>query len=1112
MDLIEIKIQIKTIFAKIKAIQFKTKICLFFSLFIFCFNTVSGQIEVDNTATGSTNNSQNLTINHSVSPGLSNSVMVVSFLITSPLSNLNTLTYGGENLTLVESSNRNSISIAVYTLVNPPVGTNAISISTYNKTDITLAGTSFGNVNQDNVFSLVQKNHGNSKEVFKSIDCDEGSFAIDFLGIEGKSGTEDAGQTLLFGKQNNNGKDYLYSSYKIASSGTDNLSWEFKQAKYNYIWGCLNPAAPVIPMLDFDGVDDYISTGSFIDGMDEVTIMAWVKSDSGNASDMVIAGEDSGCKIWLENGNKPTFTITTDDNDEISVGASPINFDEWHHITGTYTNSTGTITLYVDGELLDTANFEENDESIQNTNYSLGTFEVGRLSSNVSNQQYFKGDIDEIRVFNKALTNSQIQQIVYQELDNNNGIVRGALVQKNISDFETGANLMWENLKLYYKMGREFTSDNRVIDYSGNENIAAIHNITSWQEENAPMPLETINDGSWTSENIWLHGDVWNTDGLNDKNYGIIHIKNNITINESIKTMALLIDSGKTLTIAGDNQIENSWYLELNGTIDLMNDSQLIQTVNSDLVTSSEGKVLRRQEGTSSAYWYNYWSSPVGVTAATSLTDNNAATHNANNTDFNLGMLKDDSGLNTQFTNNYTANGNISTYWLYTFINGTSYWDWAQIKPSTQLKSGIGYTQKGTGTAALAQQYIFEGKPNNGTILIDVKDVGGPGSVANISKTECLLGNPYPSALDIHQFIDDNEGVIDGYLQLWQQWGGSSHNLSEYEGGYAQVNKTGSIRAYQFVGIYGDNTGSQDGCIVPTRFLPVGQGFIAEVVADGQVEFNNSQRVFIKESDADGTYDNGSAFSKTGKGKGAKTEIASKTPEEEEPMQRMRLEFNSVTGPETRHELLLGFSSQTTDAFDYGYDAINTEFRNNDLNLDLEGKNMNIQAYGPITADKVVPLNFTSSGDNSFEIRITDTENLDESQEIYLRDNKTGTYFDLTQDAAYSFSSTQGIFNNRFEIVFQSEQQSLSIEESMVSENYIYYQNTTNTLFVKKLNSTVSKLSLVNMRGQIVLELLNVSTDQLQNGLQFNNITTGAYVVCMRTETNEVLTKKIIVN
>uniref|UniRef100_UPI0026110BAD T9SS type A sorting domain-containing protein n=1 Tax=uncultured Algibacter sp. TaxID=298659 RepID=UPI0026110BAD len=201
-----------------------------------------------------------------------------------------------------------------------------------------------------------------------------------------------------------------------------------------------------------------------------------------------------------------------------------------------------------------------------------------------------------------------------------------------------------------------------------------------------------------------------------------------------------------------------------------------------------------------------------------------------------------------------------------------------------------------------------------------------------------------------------------------------------------------------------------------------------------------------------------------------------------------------------------------TDGYDYGYDAENLEASNNDLNLSLEGKNMNIQAYGEITNDKAVPLNFSSSGDNSFEIRITEFDNIEESQEIYLRDNLTGEYFDLTQDAAYQFSSAQGIFNERFEIVFQSEQQSLSTKESNTTENFVYFKNATNTLYVKKLNSDVSKLSLINMRGQSVLEMQNVFTEQLENGIQFNNISTGTYIVCMRTVANEVLTKKVIIN
>lgn len=232
----------------------------------------------------------------------------------------------------------------------------------------------------------------------------------------------------------------------------------------------------------------------------------------------------------------------------------------------------------------------------------------------------------------------------------------------------------------------------------------------------------------------------------------------------------------------------------------------------------------------------------------------------------------------------------------------------------------------------------------------------------------------------------------------------------------------------------------------------------------------------------------------------------------ESDMQKIRLEFNSVTGPKTRRELLLGFSDYTSDEFDYGYDVECAESNNNDLNLNLEGNNMNIQAYSPISADKVVPLNFKSSGDNTFEIKITESEGIKEGQKIFIKDNLTGDYFDLSQDTAYSFSSEQGKFNTRFEIVFQSEQQALNIEESLMTENHIYYQNKTNTLFVKKLNSQVSKFSLVNMRGQVSLEMDDVPMAALKNGMQFFNMSSGAYVVQLRTVDNELLTKKIIVN
>ena len=326
--------------------------------------------------------------------------------------------------------------------------------------------------------------------------------------------------------------------------------------------------------------------------------------------------------------------------------------------------------------------------------------------------------------------------------------------------------------------------------------------------------------------------------------------------------------------------------------------------------------------------------------------------------------------------------------------------------------------------------------------------------------------------------------------------------LNEYNGGYAQVTKLGSTRAYQFVGISGGYIASQQYGTVPTKYLPVGQGFIVEIIADGHIEFNNSQRVFIKEADYDGTvFENGSVFSKSANSKASKTSV----------MQKIRLEFNSVSGPETKRELLLGFSAYTTDDYDYGYEAKCTDLNNNDLNLNLDGKNMNMQAYSELTNEKVVPLNFKSSGNNGFEIRISKTEHISKDQAIYLKDNFTGMYFDLTQDTPYNFTSAQGIFNKRFEIVFQSKQQSLSTEETLATDNFMYYQHNTNTFYAKKLNADVKKLTLINMRGQRVMELQNVSTTSLENGIRFDNLVTGTYVVCLRTKGKEVLTKKIMI-
>ncbi|WP_299337596.1 LamG-like jellyroll fold domain-containing protein [uncultured Psychroserpens sp.] len=867
----------------------------------------------------------------------------------------------------------------------------------------------------------------------------------------------------------------------------------------------VNP--PVEAFVDFDGVDDYLSTDRFIEGEGKVTIMAWVKADTQNGV-RVIAGEDSGCRLWLQDGNKPTFTITTDGNATKSAVGNSISTNEWHHITGTYSNTTGLMSIYVDGVLDRTRDTGNDGSLIKNSTSSNDAFEIGRYSANIANQLYFDGSIDEVRVFDIALTQDQIQRMVYQEIHENASYVCGSVIAKDIRDITTDVRIPWSNLIAYYPMTA--IKNSTTEDNSGNSRTLKLRNITTVQAQTAPMPYESVNNGSWTTESTWLHGDVWDIEDVNsNKDWSIVRINSNVSTSNSHTQLGMIVESGHTLSVNGDNYINNSWYLELKGAIDLADDSQLLQTQHSDLVTSSTGRILRRQEGNTSVYWYNYWSSPVGQLGSSTLTDNNTNTNNTNNTAYRLSMLKEGDGSSVTFTSAHDELGKVSTRWLYTYKNGVEYWDWASLSSNSDIEPGVGYTQKGTGNSGSSQQFIFEGKPNNGTILIDVTDTGGSGSVPAVSKTDYLFGNPYASALDIHKFIDDNAGVIDGTIQLWQQWSGTSHNLDEYDGGYAQVNKLGSVRAYQFVGIEGDTNGNQDGTKTPTRYLPVGQGFMTEIVADGTVEFNNSQRVFKKESDHNGSYNNGSVFFRTGQAEQDTDTQEAET--EEQLMQKLRLEFSSVDGPATRKELLLGFSNYTSDDYDYGYDAKHATPTEDDLHLVLEGDPMSMQAYGPITEDKVVPLTLRASGAYNYRIRLTELIDIEEDQQVYLRDNLTGYYFDLRTDQAYEFSTESGEYANRFEIVFESEEATLSAEQEDYQYYLIYFTNNANKLFAKHLTRDVDQLQVINILGQTVREYTDVSATTLDNGLEISNLSRGTYVVYLKMGTH-VETKKIVIN
>jgi hypothetical protein len=96
-------------------------------------------------------------------------------------------------------------------------------------------------------------------------------------------------------------------------------------------------------------------------------------------------------------------------------------------------------------------------------------------------------------------------------------------------------------------------------------------------------------------------------------------VKENMTLNETRNIDLGMFGYREKISMNNDTNIQNDWYLKLDGKIDLVGMSQLVQTAESDLDVTSAGSIERDQQGQSNKYNYNYWSSPVSPIQMTSI-------------------------------------------------------------------------------------------------------------------------------------------------------------------------------------------------------------------------------------------------------------------------------------------------------------------------------------------------------------------------------------------------------------------------------------------------------------------------------------------------------------
>jgi len=153
----------------------------------------------------------------------------------------------------------------------------------------------------------------------------------------------------------------------------------------------------------FDGVNDYILAPVNInpDVMPKVTMTAWVKANDVASVRQVISTDNGGLDrtVGIDNRLSGTCCWSAFIGTGLLLGDRPVNPGEWVFLAVVYDQDESTVKIYVNGDC-------------DQGNGVLGAgYEYIHIGSNPSYGEYFNGVIDDVRIYNRALSEAEVQML-----------------------------------------------------------------------------------------------------------------------------------------------------------------------------------------------------------------------------------------------------------------------------------------------------------------------------------------------------------------------------------------------------------------------------------------------------------------------------------------------------------------------------------------------------------------------------------------------------------------------------------------------------------------------------------------------------------------------------
>jgi len=301
--------------------------------------------------------------------------------------------------------------------------------------------------------------------------------------------------------------------------------------------------------LNFDGTGDYVSvpfTGN-LNVTDEMTISAWIKpnlNQSTGGSNQIIQrlnwNEYTG--FFLREGYNQSHYLqffVGNGTQWTNAPGSTLTADNWYYVTGTV-KANDKIRLYVNGTQIGSGT---NYVGIINQSMITDTIRIGYEGST----KCFNGTIDEVRIWNRTLTEAEINA----EMQNSLSVIR-PVVSYSFEESDSANYVNDTHIWVKGKYGSALSFDG-VNDYVNDSHIPQLDNnasftISFWMNQSSSNPCEisivkeTIGEpGTGNLFSVGTSGssnaeflpnrvmfEIWNGPGGQNNYFGNIVLQNNV--------------------------------------------------------------------------------------------------------------------------------------------------------------------------------------------------------------------------------------------------------------------------------------------------------------------------------------------------------------------------------------------------------------------------------------------------------------------------------------------------------------------------------------------------------------------------------------------------------